>query len=132
MMNQPSQNLPNKKRQQNKFNNSASSANSGGAGADLLGRVPPHSVEAEQGVLGGVLRRGDALHNVVDILTEYDFYLPAHQFIYAAFLDLFNKLAVHFLNFTSHWHLQLWRHRPRAAPYVRGYPLNASLNLKRQ
>ncbi len=91
MMNQPSQNLPNKKRQQNKFNNSASTANSGGAGSDLLGRVPPHSVEAEQGVLGGVLRRGDALHNVADVLTEYDFYLPAHQFIYAAFLDLFNK-----------------------------------------
>ena len=90
-MNQPSQNLPNKKRQQNKFNNSASSASSGGAGTDLLGRVPPHSVEAEQGVLGGVLRRGDALHNVADVLTEYDFYLPAHQFIYAAFLDLFNK-----------------------------------------
>lgn len=77
----------------NNKKNSASAQKGRGtvSSQDLLERVPPHSVEAEQAVLGGILRRGDALHNIADILTGDDFYLPAHQLIYSAFLDLFNK-----------------------------------------
>ena len=52
------------------------------AEADLLRRVPPHSAEAEQAVLGGVLMRPQLMHSIVDMLTENDFYLPAHTIIF--------------------------------------------------
>ncbi len=70
----------------------------GGAGAlsgrsnvseELLRNVPPHSVEAEQAVLGGVFLRPESLDAFIDILREEDFYLPAHQCIYRAFTDMF-------------------------------------------
>lgn len=63
------------------------------AEADLLRRVPPHSVEAEQAVLGGVLMRPQLMHAIVDLLTDQDFYLPAHSTIYKAFLELYGKSA---------------------------------------
>lgn len=61
------------------------------AQTDLLRRVPPHSVEAEQAVLGGVFLRPDLLHEIVDQVTDTDFYLPAHKFIFGAFLDLYRR-----------------------------------------
>lgn len=58
---------------------------------DLLRRVPPHSVEAEQAVLSGVYLRPDLLHEIVDQISESDFYLPAHRIIFGAFLDLYGR-----------------------------------------
>ena len=63
------------------------------AEADLLRRVPPHSAEAEQAVLGGVLLRPQLMHSIVDMLTAEDFYLPAHTIIFRAFLELYRKSA---------------------------------------
>ena len=63
------------------------------AEADLLRRVPPHSVESEQAVLGGVLMRPQLMHSIVDQLAAEDFYLPAHVTIYNAFLELYRKSA---------------------------------------
>ena len=63
------------------------------AEADILRRVPPHSVEAEQAVLGGVFMRPQLMHSIVDQLTDEDFYLPAHATIYRAFLELYRKSA---------------------------------------
>ncbi len=57
----------------------------------LLKRIPPHSVEAEQAVLGGIILRPELMFNIVEVLQEKDFYLPAHQIIYGAFLSLFRK-----------------------------------------
>jgi replicative DNA helicase len=51
-------------------------------------RAPPHSNEAEQAVLGGLMLRGDALLEVVDWLTEDDFYRRDHRAIYRAMCDL--------------------------------------------
>lgn len=55
---------------------------------DLLRRVPPHTPEAEQAVLGGILIKNSTLHNLIDILGEDDFYSPVHKAIYAACLEL--------------------------------------------
>jgi len=44
---------------------------------------------------------------------------------------ILNMLAFYSLFFISHRHLRILRQHPRAVPYVRNYPLNASLNLKR-
>ena len=58
---------------------------------DLLRNVPPHSIEAEQAVLGGVFLKPESLYALIDILNEDDFYLPAHRLIYAAYRELFQR-----------------------------------------
>lgn len=60
---------------------------------ELLRRVPPHSAEAETAVLAGVLMRPEIMNTVADILAPADFYLPANQLIFRAFLDLYAKSA---------------------------------------
>ncbi len=45
-------------------------------------RVPPHSVEAEQSVLGGLLLDNDAFDRVADILREDDFYRYDHRLVW--------------------------------------------------
>ena len=54
-------------------------------------KVPPHNLEAEQMILGGVLINNDALNQVVDILSSEDFYREAHAHIYEAMLSLYNR-----------------------------------------
>ena len=53
-------------------------------------RVPPHSVEAEQSVLGGLLIDNSAWDRAADLLTESDFYRFEHKHIYTAIGKLIN------------------------------------------
>ena len=53
-------------------------------------KVPPHSVEAEQSVLGGLMLNNDAWFNVADVLTARDFYRAQHQIIFEAMASLAN------------------------------------------
>src|ERR1700704_6248239 len=54
-------------------------------------RTPPHSAEAEQGVLGSMLiSPRDAIAESVAKITEEYFYVPAHQTIYTALVELWN------------------------------------------
>jgi replicative DNA helicase len=46
--------------------------------------VPPHSVEAEQAVLGGLLLDSAAWDNVADVIISEDFYRPDHKLIFEA------------------------------------------------
>ena len=45
-------------------------------------RVPPHSIEAEQSVLGGLLLDNAAFEKVTDLLAEDDFYRHDHRLIW--------------------------------------------------
>ncbi len=54
-------------------------------------KVPPHSLEAEQSVLGGIIIDNDALHRVLELLRPEDFYREAHQKIYEAMISLFER-----------------------------------------
>ena len=45
-------------------------------------KLPPHSIEAEQSVLGGLLLESQALDKIADILSEGDFYRHDHRQIY--------------------------------------------------
>jgi len=45
-------------------------------------RTPPHSIEAEQAVLGGLLLDAQAWDNVADVLRTEDFYRPDHRLIF--------------------------------------------------
>jgi replicative DNA helicase len=53
-------------------------------------RVPPHSIEAEQSVLGGLLLDNSAWDRAGDLLTDSDFYRWEHRHIYAAIGALVN------------------------------------------
>jgi replicative DNA helicase len=62
------------------------------ASQEVLRRVPPHSLEAEMAVLGGVFLREKALFDVIaDMLVPSDFYLPSHQCVFAAMTDLYRR-----------------------------------------
>ena len=58
------------------------------ATTDLARRVPPHSAEAERAVLAGLILRPSAMGQIAPMLHPEDFYLPAHQTLYAAALGL--------------------------------------------
>ncbi|MBY0455353.1 MAG: replicative DNA helicase [Burkholderiaceae bacterium] len=53
-------------------------------------RVPPHSIEAESSVLGGLLLDNNAWDRVGDLLAEDNFYRFEHQLIFAAIASLIN------------------------------------------
>ncbi len=53
-------------------------------------RVPPHSVEAESSVLGGLLLDNGAWDRVADLLHDADFYRYEHRLAYAAIATLVN------------------------------------------
>jgi replicative DNA helicase len=51
-------------------------------------RTPPHSVEAEQSVIGGLLIEAHAWDNVGDVVRADDFYRPDHRTIFEALATL--------------------------------------------
>jgi replicative DNA helicase len=55
-------------------------------------RVPPHSEEAEQAVLGAMMLSGEAIAQVADIgLKAEDFYRSGHRAVYEALNDLYAR-----------------------------------------
>ena len=58
---------------------------------EATARMLPHSLEAEKSVLGGMLISREAAELVCEALKPEDFYLPAHQDIYTAMLQLYNR-----------------------------------------
>ena len=54
-------------------------------------RIPPHSVESEQSILGSILLDKDAIITVAETITPSDFYKDAHRVIYESMMALNNK-----------------------------------------
>ncbi|WP_328923196.1 replicative DNA helicase [Streptomyces griseoaurantiacus] len=55
-------------------------------------RIPPHDVEAEQSVLGGMLLSKDAIADIIDSpMQSRDYYRPAHETIHRAILHLYGQ-----------------------------------------
>ncbi len=52
-------------------------------------RIPPHSIDAEQSLLGAMLLSEHAISAVANIVTEDDFYKPAHRHVFAAIQSLY-------------------------------------------
>src|SRR6058998_2032561 len=71
--------------------------------AQDIHRAPPHSVEAEQGVLGSMLLSPrQAIAECVEKINEQYFYVPAHQTIYDVLVDLWNAgQAIDLITFTQ-------------------------------
>ena len=66
-------------------------------------RIPPHSVEAEQSVLGGLMLDNDAWLQVVEKLTVHDFYRRDHAAIFRAVEALANDNKPYDIVTLSQW-----------------------------
>ncbi|MGV9194182.1 replicative DNA helicase [Microbacterium sp. MC2] len=53
-------------------------------------RTPPHDLIAEQSALGGMLLSKDAVADVIETLRGTDFYVPKHELIFEAILNLYS------------------------------------------
>jgi len=58
---------------------------------DEAQHVPPHSKEAEQFLLGGLLQDQNAVPGVLEILKGDDFFIPSHRKIFRAIAELFEE-----------------------------------------
>ena len=57
----------------------------------LIKRVPPHSIEAEQSVVGAMLMDKDAITSAAEIICGDDFYQTAYGVIFDSVVELFNE-----------------------------------------
>ena len=57
-------------------------------------KVPPQNIEAEESILSAILINNDTLIDILEILSAGDFYKTAHQKIFSAVIDLFNREQV--------------------------------------
>lgn len=56
-----------------------------------FGKIPPQAKELEEAVLGAMMLEAGAVAAVIDILKPESFYVNAHQHIFQAIHNLFNK-----------------------------------------
>ena len=57
----------------------------------LLKRILPHSIEAEQSVIGSMLMDKDAVIVALDMISGEDFYSKQYSILYETMLELFNE-----------------------------------------
>jgi len=57
----------------------------------MIDRLPPHSLEAEQSVLGAILIDRETIIEIAEFLQPVDFYRQAHGTIFKAMLELFER-----------------------------------------
>ena len=58
---------------------------------DNLGRISPHSTEAEEAVLGCMLISDEAVSKAIHSLDAYSFYKKKHRIIFENIIELFNN-----------------------------------------
>ena len=58
---------------------------------EVRGRVMPHSIEAEQSVIGAMLMDADAIEIASEILREDDFYARQYGVLFAAITEMYRK-----------------------------------------
>jgi replicative DNA helicase len=57
----------------------------------VIDRLPPHSLEAEQSVLGAILIDRETIIEIAEFLQPEDFYRQAHGTIFRSMLELFER-----------------------------------------
>jgi replicative DNA helicase len=58
---------------------------------NLMAKVPPHSLEAEESLLGSLLIDKDAIIKVADNIMPQDFYKDSHKIIYETIKELYGN-----------------------------------------
>lgn len=56
-----------------------------------LKRIPPHQIEAEQSLLGGILIDNQGLPSALEVLKGDEFYRDTHRIIFRAIQELFER-----------------------------------------
>ena len=56
-----------------------------------LHKLPPHNIEAEESIISAILINNSTLLDILDILSQEDFYRSAHQKIFSGISELFGK-----------------------------------------
>lgn len=54
-------------------------------------RIPPQQLESERALLGAIMIKPDALHDVVDVVSADAFYAEKHRILYRMMIELFSK-----------------------------------------
>lgn len=57
---------------------------------ELIQKIPPNSLEAEQSVLGAMLLDKEAISTAAEVLKGDDFYREVHKEIFEAIVDIYN------------------------------------------
>lgn len=57
----------------------------------LIKKVPPHSIEAEQSVVGSMIMDKDAITTASEIISSEDFYQHQYGLLFDAMVELFNE-----------------------------------------
>jgi replicative DNA helicase len=58
-----------------------------------IGRIPPQNIDAERALLGSVMLKEGAIHDITDIVNPDSFYVEKNRSIYRAILDLVNSAS---------------------------------------
>ncbi|MFA5184234.1 MAG: replicative DNA helicase [Patescibacteria group bacterium] len=58
---------------------------------NIMAKVPPHSLEAEESLLGSLLIDKDAIIRVADTIMPQDFYKDSHKLIYETMKELYGN-----------------------------------------
>ena len=54
-------------------------------------RIPPQNVDSERALLGAVMLRPEAMHEIIDVMGATAFYMERHRLIFETMLELFSK-----------------------------------------
>lgn len=59
--------------------------------SEVFQKIPPHSLEAEQSLLGSMMLGEDAVDAALEEVKADDFYQSSHRFIFSALVNLYNS-----------------------------------------
>ena len=54
-------------------------------------RIPPNNIDSERALLGSIMLRPEAIHEIMDIIRADAFYSEKHRIIFQAMSELFHK-----------------------------------------
>ena len=54
-------------------------------------RIPPNNIDSERALLGSIMLRPEAIHEIMDIIKPEAFYAEKHRIIFQAMAELFQK-----------------------------------------
>lgn len=58
---------------------------------EMIGKIPPHNIEAEQSALGAMILDKNAISDVTELMNSEDYYKEAHGIIHEGIVELYNQ-----------------------------------------
>jgi replicative DNA helicase len=58
---------------------------------EIVKRIPPHSLEAEQSVIGSMIMDREAISIAIEHIDQHDFYHPDLKLVFNSIVDLYSK-----------------------------------------